>query len=225
MILNNLPFTVPLVCFSTLRDFKVTTHGNTTLCRPILFTLFFKRFMMCYARTAMRFDTSLTKPMLTSYSGRLRTYPSRINYHERSVLQQPYAIRSVNKADNTPTDPKSFHNNPPIGKKKIRHYEIHRERCDELGCNGKICIGLCSNFKDRKAVAHGTHGKSLPHETDRVTVRGSQKDFNGDPKPQNYVFYKDAHDANPTLEHIQGTQQINNDPNIMQTIITHEDKK
>lgn len=114
---------------------------------------------------------------------------------------------------------------PPIGIKKTRHYEIHRERCDHPGCNGKICIGLCSNFKDRKAVAHGTHGKSLPHETDRVTVPGSQKDFNGDSKPQNYVFYKDAHDANPTPEHIQGTQQINNDPNIMQTIITHEDKK
>ena len=220
MILNNLPFTVPLLCFSTLRDFKVTTHGNTTLCRPILFTLFFKRFMMCYARTAMRFDTSLTKPMLTPNSGRLRTYPSRINYPERSVPHQPYATYSFNNQDANSSHPQAPRNNPPTP-----HPQVHRERCDELGCNGKICIGLCSNFKDRKAVAHGTHGKSLPHETDRVTVPGSQKDFNGDPKPQNYVFYKDAPDANPTPEHIQGTQQINNDPNIMQTIITHEDKK
>ena len=208
----------------SLYNYFITTK-NTFLSPRLSLHKVSLRFMMCHARNALRSGTQLTRPILPPYSSHLRTYPSRSNYPERSVLHQPYATRSVNKADNTPPDPKSFHNNPPIGKKKIRHYEIHRERCHHPGCNGKICIGLCSNFKDRKAVAHGTHGKSLPHETDRVTVPGSQKDFNGDPKPQNYVFYKDAPDANPTPEHIQGTQQINNDHNIMQTIITHEDKK
>lgn len=147
MILNNLPFTVPLLCFSTLRDFKVTTHGNTTLCRPILFTLFFKRFMMCYARTAMRFDTSLTKPMLTPNSGRLRTYPSRINYPERSVPHQPYATYSFNNQDANSSHPQAPRNNPPAS-----HPEIHRERYYHPGCNGKVCTGLCGSFNDHNIM-------------------------------------------------------------------------
>ena len=201
------------------------TTKNTSLSPRLSLHKVSLRFMMCHTRNALRSGTQLTRPILPPYRIPIRG-PSKVNYHENYTPpllinpQQTYATYSVNHADpNSPNLKAAAKNNPPTP-----HPQVHRERCDELGCNGKICIGLCSIFKDRKAIAHGTHGNP-PKELGKTVVPISNTDFNGKPKNQKMSFYDDAHDVNPTSEHIQGTQQINNDPNIMQKIKQHEDKK
>lgn len=141
--------------------------------------------------------------------------PTSIN----EVPKRGYATRTVNRQDKKSPDPQAQYNNPPTP-----HPEIHRQRCDQPGCDGMHCLLLCGNFKDRKAVGHTTHGHP-PKEPGKTEVTISQNDLNGNPGPQQIIFYDDAHEVNPTPQHVNGTQKINNDPNIQQTIITYEDKK
>jgi len=120
----------------------------------------------------------------------------------------------------------SLNNNPPLTfprKNKsgtvIQHPEWVRETCDQLGCNGLVCINLCGSALDRKAIAHGTHGKAPAHETDKKTVPLGNPDFSNNPnKGQNLVFYENAPNVN-------ATQRINSDPTIINKIKKHEDKK
>ena len=144
-----------------------------------------------------------------------------------TVTKRGYASYSVNDGEKTPIDSQALKNNPVIQTKKgkiIKHKEVHRQICDQPGCTGKFCIGLCGIPVKRKAIAHGTHGQPPSTETGKTTVQVSQTDFNGQNKPQNFVFYDKAHDTNPTPEDIQGTQKINSDPSIQQTIKQYEDK-
>lgn len=133
------------------------------------------------------------------------------------ISNNRYSTRSVNKPESTSQDKQALYNNPPVGPQKKRHYEIHRVVCNMPGCSGKLCIGLCNNTEvERKAIAHGIHGTAPAHETDKKTVPISSNDFNGNKKP---------HDSKPTQEHVQGTNQINTDPQIMKIIDQNETKQ
>lgn len=139
-----------------------------------------------------------------------------------------YAAYSVNKPNPLNTDPQALSNNPVVktGSKMVQHNELHRTRCSYPGCNGLYCIGLClPPLVDRKAIAHGTHGKAPATETDKKTVEVSETDFDGKNKPQKMVFYKKPHDTTETPEDVQATKKINNEPNIQALIKHHEDKK
>ena len=201
------------------------TTKNTSLSPRLSLHKVSLRFMMCHTRNALRSGTQLTRPILPPYRIPIRG-PSKVNSHDNYTPpllinpQQTYATYSVNDADlNPPNFQAAVKNQPPSV-----HPEIHRQRCIHFGCDGLTCLKLCDTFKDRKAIAHGTHGNP-PQEPGKTKTKLSSTDFNGKPKTQHGIFYDDAHDVNPTPEHIQGTQQINNDPNIMQKIKQHEDKK
>jgi hypothetical protein len=88
-----------------------------------------------------RLVTSVTQPLLLPYA--YQTF-------------RPYAVYSVNN-----TDKKSFNLHAIMNNPLSPHLQIHRQQCNQLGCDGVIYNRLCSSFKDRKAVAYGTHSNLL----------------------------------------------------------------
>lgn len=174
------------------------------------------QFMMSRA-CLIKGGTSLIRPLKTpNYRSTAHTHPIKNSYVNRS--EQAYATYTLNDLDKNTQDPQAQKNNPPTP-----HFEIYRQRCDYLGCNGLVCSGLCGPFRDRKAVAHATHGHP-PKELGKITKTGSHIDLAGKNKQQNFVIYEHAHDVSPKLENIKGTYELNNNQQMMITIKKNEDK-
>jgi hypothetical protein len=139
----------------------------------------------------------------------------------------PYATHRVCDAEKAPMDPQALKNNPTISikNKTFRHPEIRREECsDDTECKEKACTTLCSPAKGpEKATGHLTHG--TPQNPYAKTVEKLDSvDAKGQPKDQNSVIYKNAHDvASPGIENVQATSYINQ-PHILNKIKKHEDK-
>lgn len=130
---------------------------------------------------------------------------------------------SVNNPPATQS-PEGAKNNPPVGKHKKPHFELHRTLCNFPGCNGIVCLKLCGKEIERKSIAHATHGKSPENEPDKKTVEVSQTDFDGNQKPQKLVFYRKPHNTPKTPEEPTYTQRVKTDKNMQDEIEKHEDK-
>lgn len=141
-------------------------------------------------------------------------------------ITRGYAVYTINDHDKNSPDAKASTNNPPVGKKKMVHKEVHRARCHIPGCTGTFCIGLCGEPQDTKAIAHVTHGQPPANEANKTTVQAMKgQDFNGNKnKDQNLVFYDDAHNVGQTPIDANMTSKLS-DPTIQKIIQNHEDKK
>lgn len=175
------------------------------------------QFMMSRA-CLIKGGTSFIRPLKTpNYRSTAHTHPIKNTYVSRG--EKTYATYSVNKPDKASQDPQAQKNKPPYP-----HPELYRQRCDNLGCNGLVCFGLCGTFKDRKAIAHATHGHP-PQEAGKKEIAASSSDLEGKNKQQQFIFYENAHRVSPTLEYSKSTQELNNNKQMMQKIKQNEDKK
>jgi hypothetical protein len=130
------------------------------------------------------------------------------------ISKRDYATYTINAEDSNPS-PDASKNNPKITVakgKKIAHNEIVRNLCSHKECNGIVCIGLCGTFVKGQSVGHVTHGASNLYETDRTTVKVSDKDFKGQNKQQNAVMYQNPHTTNiPNQPEVKGATKALND--------------
>jgi hypothetical protein len=171
--------------------------------------------MMTQLNSYRRSTTYLTRPLLLPY---IHHKPNPHNYYP---LNRPYAIYSINDPDKNSSDPQAAINNPPTP-----HPEVHRQRCDQPGCNGLICNGLCGNFKDRKAIAHATHGHPPKEPQKKLIQLSAMSDLKKQPKSQQAVVYENAHGVGTTTQDVQATQILHdNNADMVKRIKKHEDTK
>ena len=143
-----------------------------------------------------------------------------------TVPKASMSAYTLNSKEKNPKDASANVKNPIIvkGKKKIQHPEIRRKRCTDTDCDQKTCPPNqpCGAFKDYKIIGNTTHGtKDTPYGTNHNL--DSQKDHSGQQKPQNAIFYDNAHDAHVTPENTQGTAFLNQ-PHVVKQIKNYEDK-
>lgn len=138
-----------------------------------------------------------------------------------TVPSRGYATVTNNPWDPNTTDPQAPLNNPGV---PVHHPEIRMNTCDQLGCSGRLCIGLCGNPVGSKAVGHFTHGfpDNLPNGNVVVNL-DTTIDAKGLPDPQNAVIYKKAHSAGATTEIPHGTKFLNQ-PHVLDQIDKYADK-
>jgi hypothetical protein len=131
---------------------------------------------------------------------------------------------TVNKYEKNLKDPVAILKNPPLGKKKFRHSEMRRTKCDKTDCDKKICppnkpCGLITEHKTIGNITHGT--KNTPygtaHNLDPII------DCSGNLKPQNGNFYHKSHDAHVNQEDSQGTTFLNQ-THVIKEVKKYEDK-
>jgi hypothetical protein len=184
------------------------------------FPLFRPTSICIIKRTMMTSLRNLTAKVVTTLShGTPNPMPPSI---------RSYATYSVNPPDSNTKDVQAVNNNPRMITKTgkvIHHKELVRKLCDQPGCIGSFCMGLCGKISSTpKSIAHVTHGQSDPTETDKHTAPISKTDFNGKPKQQNGVFYDKPHDSTNDTQDEKATQRLNTDLEMQQAIKDHENK-
>lgn len=117
-------------------------------------------------------------------------------------------------------------NNPEVNKngRTFRHTEIHRQRCDKQDCTYKSCPKVCGTIVDRKAVANPTTSRNLPTNPDVKLVEDvSTTQMDGAQGSQHLAVYKHAHDTRVTYEYPKGSQKLQNETKMTDTLLNHAD--
>jgi len=158
--------------------------------------------------------------MLTTPKTQTQLVPPTENF---PILTQGYAVRTINLPERLPRDTQANNNNPVINGR--RHYEIHRQTCDIPGCNGIVCLQLCSNATARKAIGNPTQGNPSSLGPDKTLHNVSNTNLTNQPVQQQVVMYQDAHTTSATPEHRSGTTKLNTEINFLNTVLQNEDTK
>ena len=86
-----------------------------------------------------------------------------------------------NDADpNSPNLQAATKNNPPTP-----HPQVHRQRCDELRCNGKVCTGLCGSFNDHNIM------QTIKNDEDRnQKVKERENQYKNEINKQKETYFR-----------------------------------
>jgi hypothetical protein len=190
--------------------YSVPSLGSSKTCQTLCFySLFIHRTLM---RTPRLFTSTLPKVNPNTY---LR------NSQNHLILDRRSAAYQINKPKPTESSHEGLTNNPAISIAKnnkpatvFQHFEVIKSLCNFPGCNGKICIGLCSKQEKNLALGHVTHSQ-------KYGVPLSKTDLSGNNHPQNYVPYSQPHEVQ-NLDINDSKTKCLQDPNILSIIKSNE---